>query len=410
MSHLILRCFVALVVCVACVGDGSSGNTVADAGEDGQSNTDSGTGSDVARPDTSVNDVLDVADTGGTTPEIGSDGGEEVSILDGDPDVEPEAYVYFAINVHDWVHVSDSADTILRLIDIFERYDVRGDFYFTSPMVQFYVEQRPDVVQRLAECDQTVSYHVRPPHPTYTDFDSRLRDLDDETLEQTLRDYETYRLDLETGDLFYDQPGGYTFVADQFGRNPVVVSGLNQRWHSAGLPLFDELGAGMTVTYHEDGTDLEQPFELTHGLLIRPSDFSVTRWTIEDRPGEPFWWNMMNTDWADQYEPALFLQQSVDAWSADRPPFVTALIHENNFYRQSSTPWALVFYEDTDKTIPRDPPFDLDAPDASTARTEANMEQIWTAYEALVAFAAEHYEVVTSEDLVEMAEQVGGMD
>lgn len=58
-------------------------------------------------------------------------------------------YITFVINVHDTVHVNESAETILRLIGIYEKYGVRGDFYLTAPITALYSQQRPDVIERL---------------------------------------------------------------------------------------------------------------------------------------------------------------------------------------------------------------------------------------------------------------------
>lgn len=316
-------------------------------------------------------------------------------------------YMTFAINVHDFLHVGDSADTLLALTDLFEKYGVHGDFYFTAPMVQFYEEQRPDLIERLKNSQMTISYHVRPPFPTYVGFDGRLLGLSPGELTQTLRDYETYRLDMTTGDLLRDQPGGYSYVAKTFGRAPVVAGVANARWRGAGLPILAEMGAQMAVVYHETGTKPEQPFERINGLLIRPSDFSVTRWSVPGGPQDAFWWNELDTPLADQYDPVQRLQQLLSAWQGNRPPFVTALIHENNFYRRGGTPWTFVYYEDRQKTRPKSPPYDLNAPDASRPRSAENKAQILAAYEALVKYAAEHLCVVTSEDIVGMAEAAG---
>ena len=136
-------------------------------------------------------------------------------------------YISFIINVHDWVHADESAATLLRLIDLFEKHGVRGDFYLTAPMVDAYARTRPEVLARLRESGMTVSYHVRPPHPLYEGFDQRLLGLSDAELEQTILDYETYRLDLATGDLDRSGPGGYTHVAAMLGRPPTVASILS---------------------------------------------------------------------------------------------------------------------------------------------------------------------------------------
>ncbi len=315
----------------------------------------------------------------------------------------PTAYITFVINTHDIVHPGESADTLLRLINLFETYNVRGDFYLTAPLVQLYAEGRPDVINRLQDSSMTISYHMRPPHPVYSGFDERLQGLSKAQLSETLRAYETYRLDMTSGDLIYDQPGGYTFITDIFGRPPAVVSLPNERYRAVGLPIFAELGAGMTVTYHESGTDSEQPFEWRDDLLIRPSDFSITRWNTSETTREPFWWNMLDTPLADQYNPTAHLHTQLAAWDGDRPPFITVLIHENNFYRRGGTPFTFIYWADKDKSQPLSPPYDLNAPDASQPRSAENQAAIWAAYEELVAYAAEHLSVVTSEDIVSMA-------
>ncbi len=318
---------------------------------------------------------------------------------------EPTAYITFCINVHDFFHVDESADILLRLVDLFERHGVRGDFYLTSPMVHCYGETRPDVIARLRDSDMTISYHVRPPHPTYRGFDGRLEELHPDELAATLLAYETTRLDLATGNLIAGEPGGMRYLTEVFGRPPTVGSVPFERWRPALLPIWHDLGARMTVTYHETGTDPEDPFVWRDGLLIRPSDFSITRWSADPGPEDQFWWNMLDTPLADRYVPADHLRQELATWDHDRPPFVTVLIHENNFTRRHATPWAHVYYEETRKATPREPPFDLEAPDASDPRTADNAAAIWSAYEDLVAFAAEHLRVVTSEDIVRMAEE-----
>ena len=90
------------------------------------------------------------------------------------PCSDPAGYMTFAINVHDWRHIDESADTLLRAIGIFEKQGVRGDFYLTGEMANRYAEHRPDVVERLRGSDTTISYHVRPPQPTYAGFDEAL--------------------------------------------------------------------------------------------------------------------------------------------------------------------------------------------------------------------------------------------
>lgn len=241
-------------------------------------------------------------------------------------------------------------------------------------------------------------------------LDAPLRGLFGRALEALLRDYETYRLDLSAGGLDRGAPGGYAYVAEVFGRAPVVAGVPSALHRDASLPLYASLGARMTVLYHETGTKMEEPFEWVDGLLVRPSDFSVTRWPVAGHPQESFWWTMLDTSLAASYDPAAYLEGRLADWTGPRTPLVTALIHEDNFYRKGATPWALIYYEDADKGRPRTPPYDLNAPGPSEPRSPENQAAIWAAYERLVAYAAEHLDVVTSEDLVALAESPVGKE
>ncbi|GAB4463450.1 MAG: hypothetical protein Kow0070_23980 [Anaerolineales bacterium] len=325
-----------------------------------------------------------------------------------------EGYLSFIINVHDWTHPAESADILLKLVDLFEKYGVRGDFYFTAEITRELAENHPDVIERFRNSNMTVSYHVRPPHPLYAGFDSRLKGLDDAALYQTLLDYETYALDLQTGDLDRSRPGGYTYVAQVFGRKPVVASAPTNdpRIKDAAQKVYASLGAQMTVLYHEEGTKLEQPFEYVNGLLARPSDFSVTRNTIVDGT-DNFWWNMMTRPNAAEYHPLHLLELGMEQWNGQtesspysRAPFITALIHENNFYR-SGEGWTSIYFaiEGGKRGAPLTPPFNLNAPDPSRLRSADEQAAIWQAYEELVAYAAANLNVVTSEDILRLAQE-----
>ncbi len=328
------------------------------------------------------------------------------------PPTETTAYITFVINVHDWTHPSESADILLKLVDLFEKYNVRGDFYFTAEITRKYVEERPDVIERLKNSNMTISYHVRPPHPLYTGFDEKLKGLSDEALYQTLLDYETYALNLETGELDRSQSGGYTYVAQVFGRNPVVAAAPsnNQRIKDTAQRVYASLGAQMTILYHEEGTEVGKPFEYVNGLLVRPSDFSVTRTTSIDG-SDNFWWNFMSKPEADQYNPTEMLQNQLADWVGHassvtkRAPFITSLIHENNYYRSGAEAWSSIYFtmEKGQKAEPLSPPYNLNAPDPSKLRSTEDQQAIFAAYEELVAYAAAHLTVVTSEDIVELA-------
>lgn len=320
-------------------------------------------------------------------------------------------YISFIINVHDWTHPDESTDILLQLVNLFERYSVRGDFYFTAEITRQLAENHPEVIERFKNSDMTISYHVRPPHPLYTGFDSRLQGFSDDELYQTLLDYETYALNLETGELDKSQPGGYAYVAQVFGRNPVVAPAPNSgRIKDAAQKVYASLGAEMTLLYHESGTKLEQPFEYVNGMLVRPSDFSVTRVTAVDG-SDSFWWNFMSSSDAEAYNPTKMLQSQIEEWQRQtgslpygRAPFITTLIHENNFYRSGAEGWTSIYFEmnGAKKGDLLSSPWDLSAQDPSRLRAEEDQAAIFAAYEEMVAYAAANLTVVTSEDILEL--------
>jgi hypothetical protein len=313
------------------------------------------------------------------------------------------ACMEFVVNVHDIFHVDESADTILRLIAIFSRHHVKGEFYVTGPMVALYQAARPDVITALKSSGMTISYHVRPPHPLVTGFDGQLRDLSDADLERTLRDYETYGLDLTTGELQRDRPGGYTLATQAFGTAPVTVVAPNAdpRVRLAALRVYRSMGARSVMWYHEEGASLDAPLVRRQGLLVRPSDFSVTRWAAGGKP-EQFWWNRLSD--TPGYAPLPWLRDQLGEWSAARGPFVTALIHENNFYRDGAESWTLAYYADKEKTRPLPPPWTSHPEERSRVRSPAARDAIFDAYEDMVAWAAANMQVVTAVELEKMAD------
>lgn len=318
-----------------------------------------------------------------------------------------KGYMTFAVNVHDFPNINESADTLMRLVKLFQKYKVRGDFYFTGPVVERYIAKRPDLISALKNSAMTISYHLRPPHPAYFGFDATLCALDNKTLRDTLQNYETFGQDLTTGETRNNQPGGYTLVAQTFGRPPVCVStqSHDQRIKSTLNDILKAMGARMTLRYHETGTDPNNPFEYMDGLIVRPSDFSITRWTGKGETEDSFWWNRLVGRRADPavFDPVTRLKTELQQWQGPRPPFITVLIHENNFYHFGPETWKAYFFKDTKSMTPRQPPYPLDAPDPGRMRATAEREKIFETYERLVAYAAANLTVVTSEDIVRLA-------
>ena len=94
---------------------------------------------------------------------------------------------------------------------------------------------------------------------------------------------------------------------------------------------------------------------------------------------------------AAEFNPTSYLKTKLSAWNAARPPFVTALIHENNFVYSGAGSWTLIYYPDTQKTKTLSPPFNLNAPDSSKLRSQSEQDLIWKAYDELVSYASKEF-------------------
>jgi len=66
-----------------------------------------------------------------------------------------------------------------------------------------------------------------------------------------------------------------------------------------------------------------------------------------------------------------------------------------------------VYFADDGKTRPKSPPYDVNAPDTSKLRSQAQQDAIWAAYEEMVAYAAQSLKVVTSKEIADLAAASG---
>lgn len=316
------------------------------------------------------------------------------------------AFMNFVVNVHDFTRMDDSADTLLKLVDIYTRNKAKADFYFTGPYAQVCAEKRPDVIRAIRDAGMGIGYHTRPPHPVSGGYEGALRSMKDDEIAAELRRWETTAMDLSTARLIDGKSGGYQLVKELFGTAPVCVSPLanDRRLRRAELKILEDMGAKMLVQYHESGTDMDRPFQWIEGLLARPSDFSITRWRGEREREESFWWNRLGGPDADPaaFDPAAKLKGCLAGWKGTRPPFITALIHDNDFKFSGGPGWQTVY--SGPNRAPKPPPYDLKSPDTARPRDAGERALILKKYEELVAAAvAANLRIVTAADIVAMA-------
>jgi len=316
----------------------------------------------------------------------------------------PKAWVNFVINVQNFRYLSSSAEIVGKLCDLFSKAGVQGDFYLTGPMVQRYAQSHPEVIEKLK--GQGICTHNRPPHPIFTGFEGRLRGLSGEALSSRINDFETRALDLATGELHPEEPGGFALIAALLGKAPscVAVPTRDPAIKEAACRWYKEHGAKAVVWTHKAQDLGDSPFQLKHGLLARPSDITIYQWTARGEAKESLWWNRYRTgEPSTDGQPHDYIERQVESWKGTRPPFVTALIHENNFTRRGKDPWTYTFWMDAEKSVPRSPPFDLDASDPSRPRSEAEQGRILQAYARMIELCAKKYTVVTMADIAAMA-------
>jgi hypothetical protein len=316
-------------------------------------------------------------------------------------EIEPMGYVTFAVYVSDFVNHDHSAETVLALIELFEQSGVHGEFYFNGPMAHIFAEAHGEVIDRLRESGMTVSYHVKAPHPLVPGFQGPITGLPVDETERMITRYENERLDLSTGGLNPEEPGGYVYVGELFGSSPVTVDAPKTSRSGFALPILARLGAQVVVL--PGGTDLHQPFREEYSMLVRPADITLNRWEVEGVDGIRPWWDMLGSEFAADFRPRDRLQDQAEAWGADRLPILLVPINEYSFYASGSAPWTLIYYQDTERSSAKTPPFDLNAADPSTMRTEAERELIWDAYAEMVEWGSIYLEPLTSAELLLLA-------
>jgi hypothetical protein len=307
-----------------------------------------------------------------------------------------EVYTLVSLNVHDWVNPEKSAETINKVIDLHEKYEIPVGIYVTDPAFQNYMEMEDPLLERLVESDYVeIGYHFRPPFPAYMGFDhDGIAKMSDDERYDILMEYESHALDLETGE-YTDEPGGLQFVIDTLGEVP-LIAGLGSSIGSTRESLaevYTDMGAIFTVG--RDGIDVG---DTEYDFYIRPEHFDLKLYEFVHA------YNKGESSIQEMLEEAV--AQLIDAEQG--PQVLGIKYHENNFY-YTNTPFAPCMWEDGDKSKPLDPPYDLDLcydgiPGYSMRNLEAQKEH-WALYEATLQYLADYrseYNPIGLEDVMEM--------
>lgn len=286
---------------------------------------------------------------------------------------ENKIYTLFTINTHDWVLADESIETINRLVDIHEEYEVPVGIYLTDPMVQLYMEKAPDLIERLkASPYVVVSYHVRPPAPYYLNFDFLdLNKMSEDEIYEIILNYETHKLDLESGEAG-EEAGGYEYLKKVLGYAPPVV-GIASKSPTVSKVMskvYKELGATFAVVHGKESN----LGDTKHDLYVRPEHIEIKLYEYKDA--------------SDSAKVVIEERLAELNGNEDHDVFMNIKFHENNFY-SNETPWDNIYFKGGDKSKAKEPPFDL-----STAEPDLKSEELenrmWQIYEDAVFYVKEN--------------------
>lgn len=301
------------------------------------------------------------------------------------PSLDPGYYTLFSLNVNDWAHPAESIATVTRVLDIHEQYGVPVDIYVTDPIFRMFVEEQPDLVERLRVSPvATVAYHIRPPTPYYDDFDwYGLSLLSSSEMYDLAYEYETHALQLDTG-LPSSAPGGYAYVAQMMGYAPYSVgtTGPGEIGRTVAR-VYKDLGATFMASHAKKPLTFGRLAE--GGLYVRPETQEVKLYEYAKR----------TQDGAEVLSPFLSEDDSME-----ESIFLGIKYHEDNFYVFGATPWWKVFWTSQSKEDILSPPYDLSKGDeGGRLQTEEESAQDWDLYVSTVRYVAEHPDLLTPMNL-----------
>lgn len=295
-------------------------------------------------------------------------------------------YVMFAINVQDFSYPELSIATVRRILDIHEANQVPVDIYLTTTSADLFASMAPDLIERLRTSSvASVSYHVRPPSPYYTDYDwAGLAILSRDEQEAAILEYETHGLDLVTGEPT-SESGSYAKLAETMGYAPVVVGAqTNGGLGPAVNAVFRRLGARLLV---EHGRAINLG-ESRDGIALRPEHYDLM---LFQHIGE---------------KPKVLLKNALAEAKATpgtfAPYFIGVKMHDNDFFAAESA-WVTNYARG-----PKRPPFDPTR--LSALLTDSEQEAVWKQYEKTVRFVGRKratYQPVNAPIVVDMLDGGG---
>ncbi len=296
-----------------------------------------------------------------------------------------ESNVLFTLNTQEFISSEESIETVNRVIDIHEKYKVPVDIYLDGTILQTYLDEAPELIERLKSSSVvSVSYHARPPMPYYNDYEWMDFDaMSDAEIEAVVEKYGTHEIDPETGETT-DQAGGFTYFEEVFGyAPPAAATPTNGTTGPFVKSYFAENGASFLVENDRDyswGSTKD-------GIPVRPEDVEVKLFERTDETPEEIF-------------------AELDALSDSGPYFMNIKVHDNDFITDESA-WVSIYVANKKANHKQlTPPFDLSKGEDRALLSTTESEELWSAYEACVKYASENTDQYTLWNMKELAEEL----
>lgn len=294
-----------------------------------------------------------------------------------------EHNVLFTLNTQEFIFLDESIETVNHVIDIHEEYNVPVDIYLDGVILQSYLDEAPELIERLKSSPLvSVSYHARPPMPYYNEYDwLGLENFSTQELIDLIEDYGTHRMDPTTGETS-DEPGSFTYFEEVFGyAPPAAATPTSSTTGSLVVDFFRENGASFIVDNSRDyGWGSKK-----NDIYIRPEDIEIKLFERTDETPEEIF-------------------SELDALNGSNHYFMNIKMHDNDFIAEESA-WLAIYLKNKKQNRNQlTPPFKLSDGENRTLLTDAEAKVMWDAYEACVKYASEQTNEYTTWNMHELSQ------
>ena len=275
--------------------------------------------------------------------------------------LRPEDNMSFSMNWQDFAYPDKSIAELRTILDHHESLRVPIDVFLTTWQTDILETQAPDLLGRLFSSRWVnMGYHVRPPKPYANNFVWKASTSAD------IAAYESYRLNMTTGDYDTSASGGYAKLTALYGAAPSVV-GANADTAVSTLVHSYFQGAGAKLLVYHNSSAAVNIGTVQNGIYVRPETYD---WRLIE--------TFNGTSSVDTIDEALTAAHT--ATNAQAPYFTNAKLHDNDVFATESA-WLYVF-----SPVARPRPYDISLKQPLLDTTTSNSRR--TFYLSLVTEAA----------------------